>query len=59
MSSQHSSTNLTRDSIDLKFRSPLFRFTFDQYLLHFYGFEVYEVESIEYYQKQYKSIIFS
>ena len=59
MSSPHSSTNLTRDSIDLKFRSPLFRFTFEEYLSHFYGFEVYEVESVEYYIKQYKSIIFS
>lgn len=50
---------ITWDSIDLKFASPLLRFTFDEYLLHFYGFEVYEVESVEYYQNQYKNIIFS
>lgn len=44
---------------DLAFSTPRFRFTFEEFLLYFYGFEVYEVESVEYYQKQYKSIIFS
>lgn len=58
MSSPHSSINLNAVP-DLAFSTPRFRFTFDEYLLHFYGFEVYEVESVEYYQKQYKSIIFS
>ena len=58
MSSPHSSTNNGLRP-DLKFGTPLFRFTFSEYLLHFYGFEVYEVESVEYYQNQYKTILFS
>ena len=44
---------------DLKFSTPLFRFTFAEYLLHFYGYEAYEVEDVQYYQKQYKTIQFS
>ena len=59
MSSQHSSTNITWDSIDLKFRSPLFRFTFSEYLLHFYGYETYEQEELDHYYSDYKHIYFS
>ena len=44
---------------DLKFSTPLFRFTFAEYLLHFYGYEAYEVEDVQYYQKQYETIQFS
>jgi len=44
---------------DLQFATPLFRFTFDEYLLHFYGYEAYEVEDVEYYINNYNSIIFS
>ena len=51
MSSPHSLTNNGLRP-DLKFSTPLFRFTFDEYLLHFYGYEVYEVEDVEYYQDQ-------
>ena len=46
-------------SPDLKFGSPLFRFTFEDYLLHFYGYEAFEVEDVEYYQKEFKNILFS
>ena len=44
---------------DLKFSTPLFRFTFSEYLLHFYGYEAYEVEDTEYYINNYNSIRFS
>ena len=58
MSSPLSSTNNGLRP-DLKFSTPLFRFTFAEYLLHFYGYEAYEVEDVAYYQNQYKNIIFS
>lgn len=58
MSSQLSLTNNGLRP-DLKFSTPLFRFTFEEYLKHFYGYEAYEVEDVEYYQDQYKNIIFS
>ncbi len=58
MSSRLSSLNLEAIP-DLKFSTPLFRFTFCEYLLHFYGYEAYEVEDDEYYYNQYKTIIFS
>ena len=44
---------------DLKFATPRFRFTFEEYLLHFYGYEAYEVEDVQYYKNNYESIIFS
>jgi len=44
---------------DLKFSTPLFRFTFSEYLLHFYGYEAYEVEDVQYYKNNYESIRFS
>ena len=51
--------NIRREIPDLQFATPLFRFTFDEYLLHFYGYEVYEVEDVEYYQNNYNLIEFS
>ena len=44
---------------DLKFSTPLFRFTFSEYLLHFYGYEAYEQEELDHYYSDYKHIYFS
>ena len=51
--------NLPGQIPDLKFSTPLFRFTFAEYLLHFYGYEAYEVEDLDYYKTAYKHIYFS
>jgi hypothetical protein len=54
MSSPHSLT-----SIDLRFATPQWRFTFSEYLQLICNFDPWEYEDLEYYYQQYQHIYFS
>ena len=42
---------------DLKFGSPLFRFTFEEYLQRFLNYEPWEYEHLDQLYKEYKGIL--
>jgi hypothetical protein len=45
------------DSVSLKFGSPLWRFTFEEYLQYFLHYEVYEYEHLDWLYEEYCEIL--
>lgn len=43
--------------VDLKFGSPLFRFTFEEYLKYFLNYDPWEYEHLDWLYKEYESIL--
>ena len=39
--------------VDLRFGSPLFRFTFEEYLTNILGYEIYEYEHLDWLYEEY------
>ncbi len=42
--------------VDLRFASPIFRFTFEEYLEHILGYEPWEYEHLDWLYQEYQSI---